>query len=69
MNENEAMDEETRITAAEALVEIHKHGWDAFATSDTILAYGQGIIMPEVVCEADEDGEYSSLKILQWLGY
>jgi len=69
MTENEAMDESTLVSLKDAIREIRKHGFDAFEGGGVLMAFGQGITIPEVVCNVHVGDECSSAKILQWLGY
>ena len=68
MDEITAMDETTMVSTDEAIQEIQNHNYDAYESGGAILAYGNGIIDPEVVCEIS-DGEVSSKTVLEWLGY
>ena len=69
MNEQEAMDETTVCTLDEARLEVAKHGFDVCNTANTLMAFGQGIIIPEIVAVVDDEGNVSTKAVLEWLGY
>ena len=68
MTLEEAYDEYSVCSPEEAMREIQNHGFDCYEAANSILAYGQGIIFPDIVAEV-VDGEVSTKKVLEWLGY
>ena len=68
MDLDEVMDEDTTVPVDDAIREIQNHGFDAFEAGEAILAYGQGIIMPEIVAPV-LDGEVHSKTVMEWLNY
>ena len=66
---DDAFDETSMVSTDEAIREIQNHGFDAYVTAKTLLAYGQGIMIPEIVAEVNEDNNVSSKRVLEWLGY
>ena len=69
MDHDEAMDETTTVPVEYAEQELLSHGIELVTwTSRELLAVPPGEFFPHVVCEV-ADGEVSSKKVLEWLGY
>ena len=68
----EEIDEETRVFESEAMAELKRHDIGArfFIANETrsiVAEYSRHDM--ETVCTPDENGKYSALEILEFLGY
>ena len=69
MDFDTAYDEETTVDVNDAVAELSAHGFQGFFGGGKLMVVADNPMdMAEIICDV-EDGQVSSRKLLQWLGY